>query len=256
MNNNFRIVDGRGNVYDENSWEFNFLYEYMGTDPRNPKSWDDFWPKYGPHQVMEENTTVAGEVNVNVLPTENTTVKIVSVDGTVYREPALEFAFLLERGLDPHDPKSWDKFWPQFAPHRLVESETSDDAVVTDDIDPDHYDKNGFKCRDVQREAFDTYDEHCEITALKYLWRLGDKDDPFEDAIKAQDYIRFAIEAREGELEVKMEEVYDKILAPMTREQKIGFLRGMAMYAIIDAWGPEETLKFVEMLVYIMATEE
>ncbi len=131
-------------------------------------------------------------------------------------------------------------------------------VVSVDSIDPSHYDKGGYRCRDVQLEAFgDTsYSDHCRITALKYLWRMGDKDDPFEDVIKAQDYVRFAIEAMEGDVNVEMEEVYDKILAPLPREQKIGFLRGMAIGTLIDEWGPEETLKFVEMLVYVMATEE
>lgn len=59
--------------------------------------------------------------------------------------------------------------------------------------------RGGIECIDAMR-AVSTREEfvaHCRLTALKYLWRLGEKDDPSKELKKAEDYIRWARERLE-----------------------------------------------------------
>jgi hypothetical protein len=63
----------------------------------------------------------------------------------------------------------------------------------------EHYMRGGIECIDAMR-AVSTREEfvaHCRLTALKYLWRLGEKDDPSKELKKAEDYIRWARERLE-----------------------------------------------------------
>lgn len=63
-----------------------------------------------------------------------------------------------------------------------------------------HYKVGNIECIDAMRdistpEAFQAF---CRLTAFKYLWRLGEKDDPAREVKKAQDYLdwlRGSIEA-------------------------------------------------------------
>jgi len=62
-----------------------------------------------------------------------------------------------------------------------------------------HYCSGDYECIDVMR-AISTRDEFvafCRLTAIKYLWRLGKKDDPARELKKAEDYIRWARERLE-----------------------------------------------------------
>ncbi len=69
-------------------------------------------------------------------------------------------------------------------------------VVVSDPINPPHYrsSPSGVECIDVI--------EHMPFnvgTAVKYLWRLGLKDDPIVDLKKARWYIDREIAKREAE---------------------------------------------------------
>lgn len=62
-----------------------------------------------------------------------------------------------------------------------------------------HYRTGEYECIDVMR-AISTPAEfaaHCRLTAFKYLWRIGRKDDPLKEARKAEDYVRWMREALE-----------------------------------------------------------
>jgi len=62
-----------------------------------------------------------------------------------------------------------------------------------------HYCSGDYECIDVMR-AISTRDEFvafCRLTAIKYLWRLGKKDDPARELKKAEDYMRWARERLE-----------------------------------------------------------
>jgi len=64
----------------------------------------------------------------------------------------------------------------------------------------DHYIRGGIECIDVMR-AISTPQEfaaYCRLTAIKYLYRMGEKDDPAKEARKAEDYIRWMRETLEG----------------------------------------------------------
>jgi hypothetical protein len=63
----------------------------------------------------------------------------------------------------------------------------------------EHYMRGGIECIDAMRAVStrEEYVAHCRLTALKYLWRLGEKDDPSKELKKAEDYIRWARERLE-----------------------------------------------------------
>ena len=64
-----------------------------------------------------------------------------------------------------------------------------------------HYMRGKFECIDVMREIStpEEFVAHCRLTAFKYLWRLGEKDDPAKELKKAEDYVRWARERLEEE---------------------------------------------------------
>lgn len=63
-----------------------------------------------------------------------------------------------------------------------------------------HYVRGGHECIDVIRaiSTREAFVEHCRLTAFKYLWRLGEKDDPAKELKKAEDYVRWARERLEA----------------------------------------------------------
>jgi uncharacterized protein with ATP-grasp and redox domains len=56
-----------------------------------------------------------------------------------------------------------------------------------------HYMRGGVECIDVMRAISSPkeFQAHCRLTAFKYLYRLGEKDDPLREAKKAEDYVRW-----------------------------------------------------------------
>lgn len=60
---------------------------------------------------------------------------------------------------------------------------------MSDAINPSHY-KGDIECIDALRSCLtpDEFRGFCKGTALAYLWRLGHKDDPVQDAMKAAWY--------------------------------------------------------------------
>jgi len=66
--------------------------------------------------------------------------------------------------------------------------------------DVTHYMRGGIECIDVMR-AIATPSEFvafCRLTAFKYLFRFGEKDDSLYEARKAEDYIRWMRETLES----------------------------------------------------------
>lgn len=62
-----------------------------------------------------------------------------------------------------------------------------------------HYMHEDFECIDVMR-AISKQSEfrgYCRLNAIKYLWRLGEKDDPVKEVGKALDYLRWLKESLE-----------------------------------------------------------
>jgi hypothetical protein len=65
---------------------------------------------------------------------------------------------------------------------------------MSKDRDPvPHYQRGGIECIDVMK-AISTPEEfrgYLRLNAIKYLWRLGEKDDPAKEVKKALDYVRW-----------------------------------------------------------------
>ena len=64
-------------------------------------------------------------------------------------------------------------------------------------ISPNYYQNAGnIECWDCMRMMFDehTFADHCLLTAFKYLWRAGNKDDFKQDIDKAYTYMNHAKE--------------------------------------------------------------
>lgn len=62
-------------------------------------------------------------------------------------------------------------------------------------ISPNYYKNTGnIECWDVMMMLFDkhTFADHCLLTAFKYLWRAGSKDDFKQDVDKANTYLEQA----------------------------------------------------------------
>ena len=60
---------------------------------------------------------------------------------------------------------------------------------------PPHYAGQGeVECIDVMRQiAPAAFEEHCRLTAFKYVWRANDKGDREQDLKKAVWYLRMAV---------------------------------------------------------------
>jgi len=76
-----------------------------------------------------------------------------------------------------------------------------DEYISPDGRTPvEHYIRDGIECIDVMR-AISTPEEfqaHCKLTAFKYLYRLGQKDDPAREVKKAQDYLMWLRQSLES----------------------------------------------------------
>lgn len=61
---------------------------------------------------------------------------------------------------------------------------------MSDAVNPDHYKFGDVECIDALRSALtpDEFQAFCRGTAIAYLWRLGRKDSPLQDAKKAAWY--------------------------------------------------------------------
>lgn len=62
---------------------------------------------------------------------------------------------------------------------------------MTDAINPDHYKQGDIECIDAIRSALtpEEFRGYCKASALAYVWRLGRKDAPAQDAQKAIWYL-------------------------------------------------------------------
>ena len=63
---------------------------------------------------------------------------------------------------------------------------------------PKHYTFGSIECIDAI-EAIGAGKDFCRGNAIKYLWRLGMKDDPLQDARKAKWYIDRLVQQLEAE---------------------------------------------------------
>jgi hypothetical protein len=80
------------------------------------------------------------------------------------------------------------------------EPEDESEYISTDGRTPvDHYMRGGLECIDAMK-AISTpaeFQAFCRLTAFKYLWRLGEKDNPAKENKKAQDYLRWLAQSLE-----------------------------------------------------------
>ena len=69
-------------------------------------------------------------------------------------------------------------------------------SVVTMVDNPPHYNQGGIETIEYMK-AYSTKEEfmgHCRLTAIKYLSRLMEKENPLQDAMKARWYLNKLIE--------------------------------------------------------------
>jgi len=84
-------------------------------------------------------------------------------------------------------------------PHGVEMHEEAYSKCIDMVLNPPHYNQNGLETIDYMR-AYSTKEEfigHCRLTALKYLSRMNAKDEPLENARKANWYIEKMIEEME-----------------------------------------------------------
>jgi hypothetical protein len=76
------------------------------------------------------------------------------------------------------------------ASHRNY-SRPSAPAQKQDAVNPDHYKRGGIECIDGIRAALtpEEFRGYCKGSAMAYLWRDGKKDDPVQEAGKANWYV-------------------------------------------------------------------
>jgi hypothetical protein len=62
---------------------------------------------------------------------------------------------------------------------------------MTDPVNPNHYKRGEIEAIDALRSVLtpEQFRAHCQATAIAYLWRLGHKDSPEQDARKALWYV-------------------------------------------------------------------
>lgn len=62
---------------------------------------------------------------------------------------------------------------------------------------PAHYNQGSIEAIDAIREVLgaDGFVAFCRGNALKYMWRMGHKGEPTQDAEKAAVYLRWAVDA-------------------------------------------------------------
>lgn len=76
---------------------------------------------------------------------------------------------------------------------------------MSDPINPDHYRTKGVECIEAL-EAMGVANEFCTGNVIKYLWRLGAKGDPLEDAKKARWYLERLIKNLEHAVAQRIEQ--------------------------------------------------
>lgn len=67
------------------------------------------------------------------------------------------------------------------------------ESRVSDPVNPDHYKSGSIECIDALRSALtpEEFRGYCKGSAMAYLWRLGQKDAPEQEAKKALWYINW-----------------------------------------------------------------
>lgn len=65
------------------------------------------------------------------------------------------------------------------------------ESKVSDPVNPDHYKSGSIECIDALRSALtpEEFRGYCKGSAMAYLWRLGQKDAPEQEARKASWYV-------------------------------------------------------------------
>jgi hypothetical protein len=65
------------------------------------------------------------------------------------------------------------------------------ESRVSDPVNPDHYKSGAIECIDALRSALtpEEFRGYCKGSAMAYLWRLGQKDVPEQEARKASWYV-------------------------------------------------------------------
>ncbi len=72
---------------------------------------------------------------------------------------------------------------------------------MSDAINPNHYKRGGIECIDVL-EAIGVAKDFCRGNCIKYLYRLGEKDDALQEAKKAAWYANRLVQIIEKERNV------------------------------------------------------
>lgn len=70
---------------------------------------------------------------------------------------------------------------------------------IEEAIRPAHYNQGNIECIDAMISAFGAYStaEFCKINAMKYIWRLGHKDDEAQEIGKIKWYLDKYLELKE-----------------------------------------------------------
>lgn len=82
---------------------------------------------------------------------------------------------------------------------KCIEEISKRNRIMDDAINPKHYKRNGMEAIDVMK-AFSTEEEyqgHLRLTALKYLLRVGHKDEEIQELKKAKWYLDRLISEKE-----------------------------------------------------------
>lgn len=100
--------------------------------------------------------------------------------------------------------------------------EPKPEYISTDGRTPvDHYIRGGIECIDAMK-AISTpaeFQAFCRLTAFKYLWRLGEKDNPAREAKKANDYTRWLEQSLNEELQKDQYDIAVSMHPEMTEEE-------------------------------------
>lgn len=80
-----------------------------------------------------------------------------------------------------------------YSPHQVKRDFPKPEVTPkTDAVNPDHYKRDGgIECIDGIRSALtpEEFRGYCKGSAMAYLWRDGKKDDPLQEASKANWYV-------------------------------------------------------------------
>lgn len=95
----------------------------------------------------------------------------------------------LLREIRSEDLESTTSEWPSSAMPN--ERPRRKEPSVSDPVNPNHYKSGSVECIDALRAALtpEEFRGYCKGSAMAYLWRLGQKDAPEQEARKASWYI-------------------------------------------------------------------